>query len=91
MLIDRKVIFKNFAPFTDCISKIINKQRDNAEDIDVVMLMYNLIGYSDNYSKVFGSSRQYSTNKAAKNSNGIIVAFDEVNIKLTIAAQKILK
>ena len=38
-----KVIFKNCAPFTNCISKINNTQIDNAEYIDIVMLMYNLI------------------------------------------------
>ena len=48
---DKKVIFKNCAPFTNCISKINNTQIDNAEYIYIVMLMYNLINYSDNYSK----------------------------------------
>ena len=40
---DNKVIFKNCAPFTNCISKINNSQIDNAECIDIVMPMYNLI------------------------------------------------
>ena len=48
---NKKVIFKNCAPFTNCISKINNTQIDNAEYIDIVMPMYNLIEYSDNYSK----------------------------------------
>ena len=42
------VIFKNCAPFTDCISEINNTQIDNANDLDVVMLIYNLIKYSYN-------------------------------------------
>ena len=46
-----QVVFKNCAPFTDCISKINNTKKDNAKDIDVVIPMYNLIEYSDNYSK----------------------------------------
>ena len=46
--IGKKVIFKNFAPFTNCISKINNAQIDNAEYIDIVMPIYNLIEYSDN-------------------------------------------
>ena len=50
-----KVIFKNCAPFTDCISEINNTQVDNAKDIDVVMPMYNLVEYSDNYSKTSGT------------------------------------
>ena len=43
------VIFKNCAPFTKCMSKINDTQIDNAQDIDIVMPMYNLIEYSDNY------------------------------------------
>ena len=52
---DKKVIFKNCAPFAKYISKINNTQIDNAEYIDIVMPMYNLIEYSDNYSKTSGS------------------------------------
>ena len=48
---DKPAIFKNYAPFTDCISKINNSQVDNPKDFDVVMPMYNLIKYSDNYSQ----------------------------------------
>ena len=47
---NKKVIFKNCAPFTDCITKINNTQVDNAQKTDVVMPMYNLIEYSDAYS-----------------------------------------
>ena len=53
------VIFKNCAPFTKCISRINNTDIDNAQDIDIVMPMYNLIEYSDNYSKTSGSLYQY--------------------------------
>ena len=52
---NKKVKFKNCAPFTNCLSKINNTQIDNAEYIDIVMPMYNLIEYSDNYSKTSGS------------------------------------
>ena len=48
---NKKVVFTNCAPFTDCTSKINNIQLDNAKDIDGVMPMYNLIEYSHNYSK----------------------------------------
>ena len=50
---------KNCAPFTKCLSRINNTDIDNAQDIDIVMPMYNLIEYSDNYSKTIGSSSQY--------------------------------
>ena len=56
---NKKVIFKNLAPFTNCKIKINNTQIDNAEYIDIVMPMYNLIEYNDNYSKTFGSLWQY--------------------------------
>ena len=56
---DKGVTFKNCAPFTKCISRINNRDIDNAHDIDIVMPMYNLIEYSDNYSKTSGSLRQY--------------------------------
>ena len=48
---NKKVIFKIF---TDCTSHINNIQMDNAKDLDVVMPMYDLIEYSDIYSKTSG-------------------------------------
>ena len=56
---DKGVAFKNCAPFTNFISEINNTQVDNAKDIDIVMSMYNLIEYSDNYSKTSGVLWQY--------------------------------
>ena len=56
---DKGVAIKNCAPFTNCISEINNTQVDNAKDIDIVMSMYNLIEYSDNYVKTTGSLWQY--------------------------------
>ena len=51
---NKKVIFKNFASFTDCISEINNTHVHNAKDIDIVMSMYNLIEYCDDYLKISG-------------------------------------
>ena len=68
-----KVIFRNCAPFTNCISEINNTQIDNAEYIDIVMPMYNLIKYSDNYSKASGSLWQYCKDIPAVNNDGDIV------------------
>ena len=56
---NKGVIFKNCAPFTKCISRINNTDIDTAQDIYIVMPMYNLIEYSDNYSKTSGSLWQY--------------------------------
>ena len=55
----RRAPFKNCAPFTKCISRINNTDIDTARDIDNVMPMYNLIEYSDNYSKTSRSLWQY--------------------------------
>ena len=46
---NKGVIFKNCVPFTEFISNINNTQIDNARDINLVMSMFNLIEYSDNY------------------------------------------
>ena len=47
--------FKNNAPFINCISKINDVKIDNAEDLDVVMPMYDLLEYSKNYKKATGT------------------------------------
>ena len=44
--VEKHVAFKNNAPFRSCISKINNTLIGNAEDLDIVMLMYNLLEYS---------------------------------------------
>ena len=69
--INKKVIFKNCDPFTNCISEINNTQIDNAKGIDIVMPMYNLIEYSDNYAKTTGSLWQYCKDIPARNNNEI--------------------
>ena len=54
---NRFLAFKNNAPFTNCISKINNVLIDNAEDLDILMSLYNLLEYSKNYRRqqeVFG-------------------------------------
>ena len=52
---NKKVIFRNRAPFTVSISEIHNTEVDRDKDINVVMPMYNLIEYSDNYSKTWSN------------------------------------
>ena len=47
--IDKDLTFKNNAAFKSCISKVNKTLRDNTEDLDIVMPMYNLSEYSDNY------------------------------------------
>ena len=55
------------APFTNCIKDINKTQIDNAKDIDIVMPMYNLIEYSDNYSKTSGSLWQHHRDEPNNN------------------------
>ena len=56
---DKGLTFKNCAPFTKCISRINNTDIDKAQDIDIVVPMYNLIEYSDSYSETWRSLWQY--------------------------------
>ena len=61
---NKNLAFKNNAPFINCISKINGIKIDNAEDLDVVMPMYNLLEYIKNYKKkqqeVFGINTEMS-------------------------------
>ena len=56
---NRPLILKNNAPFISCITKINNELIEDAEDLDVVMSMYNLLEYSKNYRKTIGSFYNY--------------------------------
>ena len=76
---NKKVIFKNCTPFTNCIHEMNNIQIDNAKDIDIVMPMYNVTEYSDNYSKTSGSLWQYYKDIPAVNNNGNFVNFKTAN------------
>ena len=49
----KKRLFRNFAPFNSCITKINITQVDNAEDIDKAMPMKNLIEYSIVYLSIY--------------------------------------
>ena len=64
---DKGVAFKNRALFTNCISEINNTQIDNCKHIDIVMPLYNLPKYSDNYAKTSGSLWQYYRYEANNN------------------------
>ena len=75
---NKKVIFKNCAPFTKCISEVNNTNVDNAKDIDIVMPMYNVIEHSDNYSQTSESLWQYCKDKL--NNNNAIADFTNNNL-----------
>ena len=71
------VIFKNCSPLTKCISKINTTEIDNAQEIYILMPMYNLIKYSDNYSKTSGGLWQYYKVEP----NGILANSDPLNLR----------
>ena len=79
--------------FPNCISEVNNTQVENAKNIDIVMPMYNLMEYSDNYSKISGSLWQYCKDIPAVDNNNAIVNFaennltDSVNFKVKITGQ----
>ena len=52
---DTNVAFKNYAPFTRCVTYINDEHVETAENLDIVMPFYNLIEYSDNYNDSSGS------------------------------------
>ena len=56
---NRHLILKNNAPFVSCITRINGELIDDADDLDIVMSMYNLLEYSKNYRKTIGSLYNY--------------------------------
>ena len=62
-----KVAFKNCAPFTKCVTHINDEHVDNADNLDIVMPMYNLIEYSDNYSDTSGRLWQFKRDEQNMN------------------------
>ena len=80
---NKKLIIKNFAPFTDCISKISNTQVDNAKNIDVVMPMHmpqNIVPIIPNIVRTkSGSPWQYYRDEPALNAAGDIIDFPDDN------------
>ena len=66
---DKMITFKNNAPFRSCISTINNTFIDNAKDLDIVMLTYNLLEHSGNYSLTSGSLWNYYKDEMNDNAN----------------------
>ena len=65
----RPLILKNNAPFVSCITKINNELIEDAEDLAIVMPMYNLLEYSKNYRKTIGSFYNYYRDELGGNAN----------------------
>ena len=91
---DKGVAFKNFAQFTNRISEINNTQIDNCKDIDIVMPLYYLLEYSDNYAKTSGSLWQYyrdEPNYNLRNSESFKSKIKEQENLLLLVMKKMFK
>ena len=67
--INRPLILKNNAPFVSCMTKINNEFIEDADDLDIVMPMYNLLEYSKNYRKTIGSLYNYYRDELSDDNN----------------------
>ena len=70
-----QIVLHNCARFTGCISELNNTQIDNAKDVNIVMPMYNLIEYSDDYVKITGRLCLYYRDEPALTNNGTLGNF----------------
>ena len=76
---NKKLMFKNNAPFRSCILKINNTFIDSAEDRDIVMPMNNLLEYSNNFSMTLGSLWNYYRVEVNDDANENNDANDKIN------------
>ena len=67
---DTKAIFKNCAPFRKYRAEINETFIDEAEHVNIVIPMYNLIEYSDNYSDTSGSLWHFNRDEQSLENNG---------------------
>ena len=77
---NKELTLKNNAPFISCISKISGELVENAEDLDIVMPMYNLLEYSKNYEKTSGSLFNYYRDEPSEITIG--AGNDAINISI---------
>ena len=67
---DTNVAFKNCAPLTRCATQINDEHVEAAENLDIIIPMYNLIEYSDNYADSSGSLYQFKRDESPTNNTG---------------------
>ena len=68
------VTFKNCAQFKTCNVNINDEYIEAAKYLDIIMLMYNLLEYSDNYEDTTGSFYQFKRDEPP-NDNGVVTAY----------------
>ena len=67
---DTNASFKNCAPFTRFVTHINDEHFDTAENLDLIMNMYNLLEYSDNYADRSGTLHQFKRDESPMNNAG---------------------
>ena len=67
---DTNVAFKNCAPFTSCVTHVNDEHVETAENLDIIMALYNLIEYSDNYADSSGSLHRFKRDESPINNAG---------------------
>ena len=75
----RKLILKNNAPFVSCITRINGELIEDADDLVIVMPMYNLLEYSKNYRKTIEPLCNYYRDELTNDSNNNFVNRNVVN------------
>ena len=71
--INTTVAFKNCAPFTRCVTYANDEHVETAENLDIIMPMYNLTEYSDNYADSSGSLYQFKRDESLMNDAGNLI------------------
>ena len=56
---DTNAAFKNCAQFPRCVTHISDEHVETAENLDIIMRLYNLVEYSDNYADISGNLYQF--------------------------------
>ena len=76
---NRPVILKNNAPFVSCITRINGELIEDADDLDIVMPIYNLLKYSKNYRKTIGSLYNYYRDELTNDQNNNFANINVIN------------
>ena len=76
---NRKLILKNNVPFVSCITRINGELIEDADDLDIVMPMYNLLKHSKNYRKTIGSLYNYYRDELTNDHNNNFANRNVVN------------
>ena len=77
---NRPLILKNNTPFVSCITRINGELIEDADGLDIVMPMYNLLEYNKNYKKTIGSFYNYYRNELTNDNIPAGNTFDNIRV-----------